>query len=145
MTKVINLNSATGSVLIDDDSEPTLLLENTSSGNVLKLQNAGGTGNQLSAVSCPTTALYVVGAGYLAADFRSAASASNVVEVKKDVLSSATVAALKVSTSGASAPALEFAGTCITSTASASATVSAKIRVKYGDTYGWIPVYPTMA
>jgi len=53
---------------------------------------------------------------------------------------SATIALARFNSSAASAPALEFAGSCIQSTASGAATLAAAIRVKFGDVYGFIPV-----
>lgn len=153
MSDVINIFAESGRNVIEDDAVPTFTFENTSSGECLKLQNAGGTGVQLSTVSCPTTSVYVTGASTgvevlavgSAGVFKSSASASVPVDIiRSTAVSSPTVAMLRVSTSGASAPALEFRGTCIVSTASAAATYAAGIRVKFGDTYGWIPVLTKM-
>lgn len=53
----------------------------------------------------------------------------------------ATVAAIRSINSAASGPAFEFLGGSIISTASASATLTAAVRVKFGDVYGWIAVH----
>ena len=57
----------------------------------------------------------------------------------------ATVAAARFGTSLASQAAFELMGSCVVSTASGAATISAGIRVKFGNSYGWIPVYPNIA
>jgi len=52
-----------------------------------------------------------------------------------------TVAVLRVGASTASAPAFEAFGSAVVSSASAGATVAFGIRAKFGDVYGWIPVF----
>lgn len=185
MSKVFNLDTSTGKNIIGDDTLPTLTLEGTSSGEILKLQNAGGTGVQLSQVSCPTTAqmirgvtagvdayvgktaglfnstggfgvavtscpttaVYVLGkavGGY----FRSAASEAVAIVADRSVIGSVTVAVVKISQlSTPSGAMIEFAGvgSGIVSTASGTPTLSYGVRVKIGDSYGWIPVLSTIA
>lgn len=69
-------------------------------------------------------------------------STGNAFLAKTGSSGSATVASVKVSASVASAPAFEFAGSVVVSTASVSgATLNAAVRVKFGNVYGWIPVY----
>lgn len=63
MADTVNLYAESGRNIIGDDATPTLTLENTSSGAVLRLQNAGGTGPLLSLLSCPTTSINMTGAG----------------------------------------------------------------------------------
>lgn len=72
-------------------------------------------------------------------------STGNALSLKKDVSGGATIAALKITASTASAPAFEFAGSCVESTASGSASLTFGIRVKVGNLYGWIPVYEQIA
>jgi hypothetical protein len=60
--------------------------------------------------------------------------------INRNTSGSATIAVAKFACSTASAPAIEFAGSCIQSTASGSATLAAAIRIKFGDVYGFIPV-----
>lgn len=147
MAKVMNLDADTGKNIIGDDTLPTLTLEGVSSGEILKLQNAGGTGVQLSAVSCPTTAVHVVGA-QTGAYIRSGASAANAAIFDRTVIGSATVAVIKLTQlSAASGPFMEFSGLNmgVVSTASAGATVDFGIRVKIGNSYGWLPVYHDIA
>jgi len=72
-------------------------------------------------------------------------STGNALSLQKDVSGGATIAVLRVSSSTASGPAFELAGSCVVSTASAAATYMAGVRVKFGDAYGWIPVFPAIA
>ncbi len=124
MSDVINIKAASDRNIIEDGATPALTLENTSSGNCLRLQNAGGTGQALSIVSCPTTAINI-GSGGMAVTgdysitgdltvtgdsiFKSTASASNVVDVSHTTaIGSPTVAPLKVTHSAASGVAFEM-------------------------------------
>ena len=184
MTDVINLYAESDRNIIGDDTTPSLTLENTSSGNIIKLQNAGGTGVQLSQISCPTTAQMVRGAAggldvYVgttgailnstagiglsiistpttainvssvgtAGLFKSTASAAVVLDLSRTIVGSATVALFKVLTSTPSGALLEFGvvDKAVISTASAGATLAYGVRVKVGDTYGWLPIYSTIA
>lgn len=210
MADILNLETTSNRNIIEDGTTPALTLENTSSGNCLRLQNAGGTGISLSILSCPTTALNV-GAGGIAvtgsqtftgdqtvtgsltlngagetnyllslvscpttafnvatggaaitgnvaitgdvtttgdSTLRSTTTESNVLSVgHQTALSSATVAPFSVFTSTPSGPLVEFAAVDkgVVSTASGCVTVSYGVRVKVGDTYGWVYVYPTLA
>lgn len=90
----------------------------------LTLENSS-TGNALKATMTPTTGAVV--------DFSSKSS------------SAATVAVLKLGSSTASASALQFAGSCIVSTASGGATVGFGVRVKFGDKYFWMYGYENIA
>lgn len=84
----------------------------------LELQNTS-TGNALSLKSGATEAVALVAAN--------------------TVISSPTVAVMRLTTSGASAPFFEFKG-FLASIASAGSIVRG-IRVKFGDEYGFLPVY----
>lgn len=152
MADVVNLNAESDRNIIGDDSSPTLTLENTSSGNVLKLQNAGGTGVALSIISCATTPLLVNGAGLGVTSggfvFNSTASAVNSLVLSNTKVQSPTVAILKLSNnSTASGPLLDLGRVDfgVVSTASACATIDFAFRVKVGDMYGWVPVYRAVA
>lgn len=138
MADIINLTAETGRNIIGDDTSPTLTLENTSSGNVLALQNAGGTGVPLSVVSAPTTGIFanVVGTG---GHFRSNASLQPAVIVDHGIISAPTVAVARLTQSAASGAFFEFRG-FLASIASAT-SITRGIRVKFGDSYGWIPIY----
>lgn len=138
MADTVNLWAESGRNIIGDDTGPTLILENQSSGEVLKLQSAGGTGVQLATVSGATTSLFIVSAKQ-GADIRSGATESNVLIVKHSVVNSPTVAPLVLVASGPSAPAIEFQGNGLIAVATGG-SVSAAIRVKSGNSYYWIPV-----
>ena len=117
MSDTINLYAETDRNIIGDDSSPTLTLENSSTGNALKVSGTG-TGiplNVTGTVTIPAAALTHTTPG------------------------AATVAVLRVTASTASAPFFEFRG-FLASIASAS-SLQRGIRVKIGDEYGWIPVY----
>ena len=151
MADLLNLNAESGRNIIGDDSSPSLNLENSSSGECLKLQNAGGTGNQLSTVSCPTTALYLQSASKYVIDvlgsvatvatrFRSSASAGVVLELGHSVIGAPTVPLMVMTNSCASGAFFQFKG-FLASIASAT-SITRGIRVKIsGDEEGWIPVY----
>ena len=141
MADLINLDTESDRIIIGDDSSATLTLQNTSSGNVIKLQNASGTGVPLSVVSSPTVSIMATGRGS-AAVLRSSATTSVVLDVAHSVaISSPTVAPIRVLTSSASGPYIEFVGRGAVSTASGGPTVAFGIRVKYGNEYGWIRAY----
>jgi hypothetical protein len=59
----------------------------------------------------------------------------------------ATIAVIKLTNSLASSPVMEFGSVdkSVVSTASGCATLAYGIRVKVGNTYGWIPVLKTIA
>lgn len=182
---IVNLFADVDRNIIGIDDTPTLALENQADGPVLKLQNAGGTGVQLSQVSCPTTAqmirgatagvdayvgkiagqfnstggyglavtscpttaVYILGTG-VGGYFRSAASAANAGVFDRSVIGSATVAVVKISQiSTPSGAMIEFSGVDagVLSTASGCVTLSYGVRVKVGDTYGWLPIFSTIA
>jgi hypothetical protein len=156
MSDLLNLDAESGRNIIGDDATPTITLENTSSGNTLNLQNAGGTGVQLSMISAPTTSQMVRGGhlgldvqvGGMAGQFRSTASGGAVLDLARTTaVGSPTVALLKLQTSTPSGPLFEFGSVDkgVVSTASAGVTVDYGIRVKIGNTYGWIPVYHDIA
>lgn len=155
MADIVNLQAESEKNIIGDDTTPVLTLENTSSGEALKLQNAGGTGVQLSQISAPTTAQMVRGAamgldvsvGGLAAQLKSTASEANVLDLSRTIVGSPTVALLKAVTSTPSGALFEFGvvDKAVISTASAGATLLYGVRVKVGNTYGWLPIYHTIA
>lgn len=183
MADVLNLATSANRNIIEDGTSPALTLENTSSGNTLLLQNAAGTGIQLSQISAPTTAQVVKGAAGgvevyvggtagafdstggialnvascpttavnvsavgVAGRFKSTASESNVLDLAHlTAVASPTVAVVRIGSSAASGPAFEFHGGCIESTASGSVSLVAGVRVKFGNLYGWLPVYENIA
>jgi len=109
MADLLNLAAESGRNIIGDDPTPTLTLENISSGSTLKLQNAGGTGTQLSGVSCPTTAAHIVSAGAafdltgaVAGAIKGSATGVNALEISHTVLAGATIAPLSAVQSTAS-------------------------------------------
>lgn len=155
MTDVLNLDAESNRNIIGDDSSATLMLENTSSGECLKLQNAAGSGTQLSTVSCPTTSVYVV-SGALGAkihgvggvDVRSTATSSPAAEFVHTTLGSPTIGVIRATQSTASGAFMTFRGAVI-STASLNVSadkVVAAVRVSVeGDAggileNGYIPV-----
>jgi hypothetical protein len=149
MSDTINIYAETGRNIIGDDSSPTFTFENTSSGEILKLQNAGGTGNQLSTVSCPTTAVYLQGAelalktlgsrASIGAAIQSSATQGIPLEVRHTVISAPTAACMVLTNSCASGAFFEFKG-FLASIASAT-SITRGIRVKFGDELGWVPVF----
>lgn len=152
MADSMNLYAESGRNIIGDDSTPTLTLENTSSGAVLQLQNAGGTGPLLSLLSCPTTAILVDGGGIGFSSggmtLNSTATAVNGLVVSNTKVQSPTVALLKLSNNSTASGALIDLGRIdfgVVSTASACATLDFAFRVKIGDSYGWVPVYRKVA
>lgn len=118
MANLINIHAETGANMIGDDSTPTLTFENSSSGNALLVKTAGS------------------GIGFAA---QSGVTAVPAAVFDHSVISSATVAVMRLTTSGASAPFFEFKG-FLASIASAGSIVRG-IRVKFGDEYGFLPVY----
>ncbi len=156
MADTINLYAESDRNIIGDDTTPTFTLENTSSGNALKLQNAGGSGVQLSMTSCPTTAVYMTGAkkgldvltGDTPATLKSTASGSVVVDLARyTAVGSPTVSLLRILSSTPSGALMEFGvvDKAVVSTASAGATLLFGVRVKVGDVLGWLPIYHTIA
>lgn len=146
MADVLNLNAASGRNMIGDDTTPNLTLESTSSGEVLKLQNAGGTGIQLSMVSAPTTALKIASAKG-GAVIQSGATEGLPLHVGHSVIGSVTVAPLRITASGVSQAAIELQGGLITAAAylGSGGSITKALRVKQGDTYYVIPVMPDIA
>lgn len=116
MSDLINLAAESDRNIIGDDASPTLTLENISSGETLKLQNAKGTGVQLSGISCPTTAVKITGAakvvellGTVASTIKSAATEAAALDLGHSVWSSPTIAPLKLRVSTASGAVIDFA------------------------------------
>ena len=116
MANVLNLNAEADANIIGDDSSPTLTLENTSSGNALKLQNASGTGVTLSLVSAPTTSVFVQ-APNIAGHLRSAATTAPALILDKTIVGGSTIAPLRLLVSQASGAFVGIGGVFI-STAS---------------------------
>jgi len=154
MADTLNLYAESGRNIIGDDSSPTLNLENTSSGEVLKLQNAGGTGVQLSTVSAPTTSVFIQGgAGGVnvqtvgtAITAQSTATLTPTAIFGHTVLAGATIAPIRVIASTASAAFFDFRGAVI-STASVSMTAATSagyikvwINGEGGANVGYIPI-----
>lgn len=120
MANIINLFAESGANMIGDDSTPTLQFENSSSGNALRTHvQASATGVGLRASS--------------------AASVIPAAQFDHTVLSSPTVATVTLTQSTASGAFFEFKG-MLASIASAGSIVRG-IRVKFGDEYGFLPVY----
>ena len=128
MANILNIDAETDANIIGDDSSPTLTMENTSSGNVIKIQNASGTG----------TALQVDGSR-TGAQLRSTATEQVPLHVTHSVISSPTVAPLRITQSAASGAHFEIQG-AIASIASMT-SITRGLRVKQGDTYYWITLY----
>ena len=99
--------------IISDDTAQSLRLENSSSGAVLLLKQAGG--------NVTTTA--------------------NAVALRAQLPATAapTVAVIQTLNSVASGAHFEFQG-FLASTASMGSIVRG-VRVKFGDNYGWVPIY----
>lgn len=76
---------------------------------------------------------------------RGAATAQPVNEVLANSGAAPSVAVTRFGSSVASQAAMEFIGSCVQSTASGGVSLIAKVRVKFGDVYGWLPVYETLA
>lgn len=154
MADVINLAAESGRNIIGDDASPTLTLENTSSGQPLKLQNAGGTGVQLSGISCPTTAIDIASGGKgseiegaVASTFNSSATAEAALAVGHlgAVLGSPTIGTFAVMNSTASGAFFEFKGAFM-STASINISADKTVFVipvthESGALKGYIPVF----
>ena len=164
MADIINLQAEDNRDIVDDDAVPTLRLDNTNAagtglkleasggGTVLDLNASGGIGIDLDGTtgigididnSGAGTGVDVLTAGK-AAVLKSTATEQVVLDVAHSVaVSSTTVAPVRVQTSGASAPLLQFGAVDygVVSTASAGATLAYGVRVKVGDTYGWLPIY----
>lgn len=74
---------------------------------------------------------------------------SSVADIAAEFVGSgvASIATIKITNSLASSPVMEFGALdkSVVSTASGSATLAYGIRVKVGNTYGWIPVLKTIA
>lgn len=131
MANQINLNAETDANMIGDDSSPTLTLENSSSGNALKLQNAGGTGVALSVVSAPTTSVFVP-APNQAGHFRSSATTAPVLIIDKTVVGGSTIAPLRLLVSQASGAFIGVGGVFIS---------TASMNLAANQTAFHIPVY----
>lgn len=144
----VNLFAESDRNILSDDTNATLTLENTSTGNILKLQNTSPGGVQISSVSAPTTALQITAALSAtntgpAVKFDSGASIGNALSVGHTVLASPTVAVMSAVNSAASGPVFEFRG-FLSSAASAGSIIRA-VRVKIdSDLYGWLPVYSSV-
>lgn len=141
---IVDLYAESDRGIISDDSGSTLRLENTSTGNVLTVKNTAGGGIQISSVSAPTVAIKVVAATSAvtvapAVEFLSAASLGNSISVGNTVIASPTVANIVSLNSAASGAHFEFKG--FLASAASMGSIVRGVRVKYGDSYGWIPVY----
>lgn len=100
--------------------------------------NAESGRNIIGDDSSPTLTLENSSTGN-ALSLKSGATEAVALQIANTVISSPTVAVVKLTTSGASAPFFEFAG-FLASIASAT-SITRGIRVKFGDNYGWIPVF----
>lgn len=136
MANLINIDAEVGANMIGDDAQPTLTMENSSTGAALEVR-------KLAVVS--TASIDVAHIPHL----RSGATTAVPLTVGREgAIASPTVAVLALNlTSTASAPVFELQNqgfvscTTILFTTGAVAGTGA-IRVKYGDNYGWIPVLP---
>lgn len=117
MSDTINLYAESNRNIIGDDSSPTLTLENSSSGKALRAYGSG-TGVALQAEAAATTP---------------------VVDLYHTTPGNATVAVLRVTASTASAPFFEFKG--FLASIASMGSITRGVRVKFGDSYGWLPVY----
>ena len=140
-------------------------LDSESGGNVIGPSGSGtavltlshfGTGQVLNIVSAATTAVdatvLTTSANTIApvARFRSAASLGVALFLGKTVASSPTVPLVFFGAlSAASAPVLEFDRSSFVSVTSIVLTTVANsvaaVRVKYGSSYGWIPIWADAA
>ncbi len=114
----INLYAESDRNIIGDDSTPTLTLENSSTGNALKLVGTDGTGTPLSVTADETVPA---------------------VTLTHTVPGACTVAVASLTASTASAPFFEFKGFLASIVSMTS--IFRGVRVKIGDEYGWLPVY----
>ena len=136
MPNLVNIDAESQADIIGDDAQPTLRLRNTS------------TAPGLHAEGLAVTSTASIDLAYLPT-IRSAATEGVVLNLNRNlVVSSPTVAVLALGIgSGASSPAIELreqsfvSCTTILFTTGATAGTGA-IRVKYGDNYGWVPVFP---
>lgn len=167
MADVINLQAEDNRNIIDDDAVPTLTLTNThASGFGAKVENTNATGG--TALDVNSTAgvgidvdvsgsneainadsasgKAIVAEGLLASTIQSSATAASALEVahKSTIVSSVTVAPFRVISSAASGPLVDFGvidSGGVVSAATGAPTVVAAIRVKIGDSYGWLRAY----
>lgn len=137
------VNENTGGEIITYDAGPSLQLTNF------------GTGVGLNMPSGATTLLNVIGtpvaaaAGTIApvARFLSAATGGNALVIGRDVVtSSPTVPLVFIGPlSSASAPVFEFGRSAFVSVTSIGADAVGAVRVKFGTTLGWMPIYANAA
>jgi len=149
MADTLNLAAESGRNIIGDDSSPTLTLENTSSGNTLKLQNAGGTGTSLSIISCPTVSLKIASGGAGAEVesavenyFKSSVTEQHALVIEHTTaIASPTVAPLKLGTSAASGAVIEFDIGLVSNASIATMAGAVPVRLKGEDKIAYIPIY----
>lgn len=115
MANTINLTAETGANYIGDDSSPALTLENSSTGSALLVETTNSTNPGVE-----------IRAG------------------RGTTIGAVTVAPLRLLASGPSAAVLELKGTAFTSAVTSGSVIGA-IRVKYGDSYYWVPVTENIA
>ena len=108
---IINLYAESDRNIISDDATPSLTLQNTSTGSALKLVNSLVSGSTQS----PT------------------------LQVQVAAESAPTIAAIRILSSVASGAAFEFQG--FLASAASMGSIVRGVRVKYGDNYGWVPIY----
>jgi len=153
---ILNLDAEAGRDIIDDDAEPALTVKNTNaSGTGLRAWASNGgvaldvdstTGIGVDVDTTTGTGVDVLSAG-IASALKSSATAAVVLDLSKTVVGSPTVALAKVLSSTPSGALIEFGvvDKGVVSTASAGATLAYGVRVKIGNTYGWLPVYNDIA
>lgn len=159
MADTLNLAAESNRNIIGDDSTPTLTLENSSSGNVFKVQNAGGTGTQMAMISGATTALTIdsngacieatsasdAGGEFIGATesfFKSTATEAHALVLQHTTaVASATVAPLKLGTSAASGAVFEFDMGLVSCASISVMAGSVPVRLKGEDKIGYIPIF----
>ena len=150
MSKLVNIDAEVGANIIDDDTNPTLTLTNTSTGAGLETNdlvvssNATIQGANLTAprISTPT----LVGQSVI----HSTATTTRAALVNRTTYGNASTALMAFGVSGASVPVFEFLGHAFTSCVSIVFAASANwagmgaVKVKLSDdtTFGWIPILP---
>ena len=134
-------NENTGGDIITYDAGAALTLSNIGTG--IGLNMPSGPTTLINAIGTP------VGGNTIApvARFLSAASAGNALLIGRDVVtSSPTVPLIFIGPlSAASAPVFEFGRSAFVSVTSIGADAVGAVRVKFGSTLGWMPIYANAA
>lgn len=138
MVNLPNLNAETGADLIADDAQPAVTFKNT------------GTGPGLRAYGIVVTSGASIDLLFGNSTYQSNVTEGVVAAFNRGVIvSSPTVSVISVGIgSAASAPVFElreqsFVSVTTILTTTGATSGSGAVRVKYGDNYGWIPIFPT--